>query len=192
ENEEYDEKRHTSYISFYVDGERYIFHDQYGGNDPEMASLDPGILFAITAYKADSEVGLSLYFSLEGDNPEFDFGACYNEAGDRYETETPGFIDSMEADFVNGSVHGTFFGEMESEDGDIVEITDGEFHFNHEFNCPEVTIESPGEGDVISGLITISGTWYDESELSHIWVSVDSRGTGETVDEGLATIGSYT
>lgn len=190
ENEEYDEERHASYISFEIGEEHYIFHDQYGGNDREMVSYNPSHTFSIRAEKVSGWVTLTLDFSLEGEsgNPEFVSGICYNEAGDRYETKAPDFIKSMEADFVNGSVHGTFSGEMESEDKDIVEITNGEFHFNHEFNPPVVTIDK--EEEPVSGLIAISGTWYDESELSHIWVSIYHHSTSEgSDDQGAAIIG---
>lgn len=190
ENEEYDKERHASYISFKVGDERYIFHDQYGGNDQEMVSYNPSHTFLITAEKV-SGVTLTLDFSLEGESgsPEFVSGVLSDEAGDQYETETPDFIVSMEeADFENGSVHGRFSGDMESEDKDIVKITDGEFHFNHEFNPPVVTIDK--EEELVSGLITISGTWDDESELSHIWVSVKHHSTSEgSNDQGAAIIG---
>ena len=58
ENEEYDEERHASYISFDVDGVPYIFHDQYGRTKPDIASFDPDDgKFQIAAEREDLEIG---------------------------------------------------------------------------------------------------------------------------------------
>lgn len=187
ENEEFDPARHNAYVSFKVDGEQYIFHDQYGGHAPDMSSIDPDSnIFSIQAYDYETDERFFLDFIFEGENagemamgfypvmwmPPGDGSNYYSYAGSE-------FSAVMESYGINeGLVEGTFSGYL-YKDGDVseesVHITEGFFYIEHEFNLPEVNIDNPTNNETVFGEVTISGTATDDSELDYVDVEIEGE-----------------
>lgn len=178
EIEDFDPDKHKSYVSFEVDGKKYVFHDHYGGVDHEMTSIVTyNNEFQIDVHNYETDVRFILSFYWEGSNKgEFKSVTWRptDDWDDAYEYAGSDFIAKMESyNLEGGRVKGTFEGYVYKEDyeqGESVYITEGFFYIEHEFNLPVVTIEEP-EGPV-SGIVTLSGTVEDESEILDVNVSI--------------------
>ncbi|MFW6311781.1 MAG: Ig-like domain-containing protein [Nanoarchaeota archaeon] len=187
ENEIFDPDRHNSYISFKIDGELYVFHDQYGGVDHEMSSIVTyNNNFSIDVFDYNTRERFILDFIWEGEEAgQLDrkrspvTWRATAEWDDVFEYAADDFVADMEIyDLENGLVQGTFSGhinKLEYGEGESIHITEGFFYIKHEFNIPEVTINNPTDGETVSGDVTISGLATDESELIDVNVSVEEN-----------------
>jgi len=177
ENEEFDPERHDAYVSFKADGELYTFHDHYGAHDHEMSKICTyNNCFSIDVYDYKTEERFILDFTWEGKDAGEFTGVTWRPTGDwdsAFEEPASDFTATMDTyNLSEGLVKGTFSGEIANEAGQIVDITEGFFYIEHEFNLPEITINQPTDGAEVSGDVTISGTAEDDSELIDVNVSV--------------------
>lgn len=177
--EVFDPSRHKAYVSFSIGDQRYVFHDQYTGNSPRMSSIVTyNKEFSVDASNYDTKERFILSFDYDGDHPResVEFSRItWSSNEEDWCGDSRSFTVVWNKCFEEDIVQGKFFGWVSYNDGKI-EITDGFFYINHEFNLPEVTIESPNkDGDEVKGTTRISGTAEDDSELLDVIVSVYRR-----------------
>ncbi|HHW13172.1 MAG TPA: hypothetical protein GXX33_09260 [Firmicutes bacterium] len=179
EDEEFDPERHKAYVSFEIDGKRYVFHDQYGAVDPNMTSIVTyNKEFCIEAFNRDTKNELILIFSYTGDHPSKEASKSLELSRVYWNNVEYDEITSCKVEwnkfFEGDIVEAEFSVKARNEAEEEIEIIDGFFYINHEFNLPKVTIlnPTPNEGEEVGGVIEISGTAEDDSELLDVSVSI--------------------
>src|SRR5690554_4394019 len=163
--EEFDVSKHKAYLSFIIDGEQYLFHDKYGGCDVGTEIIPESNRFIINGIEHSSvEEDRPCYFELElyykgeeaGQFKDIWFSNLLPDDDDYYVSDI--IIEESDYgsyDIDGGLVSGTFSVTLKNHEGNEVEISEGFFYFEHEFNLPVVSIEEPEDGEIVSGKITI-------------------------------------
>ena len=183
--EPFDPSIHNSYVSFKINGELYVFNDNYDGVDHDMSAIctyNNNFSIDVTDYNTNERFILNFYW--EGDNAGKMYSATWypnDNEDEEYENVGSNFIAKMNTyDLENGLVQGTFLGRLYRGyylgSDDYVEITEGFFYIKHEFNLPTVIINNPKYGETVSGDVGISGIATDNSEILDVNVSVVENG----------------
>ena len=167
EYEDFLEGKHSAYLSFVAGEKKYVFHDNYGGTS------------VTTAYNSDSLI-INAYNELTGNGfkKEFDTGSSAVKSSslsldeNRYHSDSINLTD-LDMSFADGLVTGRFSGTFAGTED--IKVKDGFFYVKHEFNIPEITINSPRPGFPVSGEVIISGTVKDDSDIYFIDVQVHNN-----------------
>ena len=169
EYEDFLEGKHSAYLSFVAGEKKYVFHDHYGGTS------------VTTAYNSDSLI-INAYNELTGNGfkKEFDTGSSAVKSAslsldeNRYHSDSDSInLTDLDMSFTDGLVTGCFSGTFAGTEE--IKIKDGFFYVKHEFNIPEITINSPRPGFPVSGEVIISGTVKDDSDIYFIDVQVHNN-----------------
>ena len=169
ENEDFVEGKHNAYVSFIVAEKKYVFHDHYGGADVS------------TDYDSDS---LNIYADnyLKGNyfNIQFDMVSSAVDYADlnldeKYYQDDSINLTDLDITVADGLVTGRFTGTFSyygPEGIETIEIKDGFFYIKHEFNIPEITINSPQPAETVSDEVLISVTVNDDSDINYIAINL--------------------
>ncbi|MCG8539732.1 MAG: Ig-like domain-containing protein [Clostridia bacterium] len=169
EYEDFLEGKHSAYLSFVAGEKKYVFHDHYGGTS------------ITTAYNSDSLI-INAYNELTGNGfkKEFDTGSSAVKSSslsldeNRYHSDSDSInLTDLDMSFADGLVTGRFTGTFTHTDGiETIEIKEGFFYIKHEFNIPEITINSPQPAETVSGEVIVSVMVNDDSDIEYISIEL--------------------
>ena len=170
ENEDFTEGKHNAYVSFVVAEDKYVFHDHYGGTS--VGSAYDSYSLSISAYNDLTGNDFNIQFDTGSISTVRSVSLSLNEK--TYHSDSYNIIlTDLDMSFADGLVTGRFTGTFTHTDGiETIEIKEGFFYIKHEFNIPEITINSPQPAETVSGEVIVSVMVNDDSDIEYISIEL--------------------
>ena len=169
EYEDFVEGRHNAYFSFVAAEKKYVFHDHYGATSV-LTDYDSNFL-GIDAFNELTMNNIYIKFDMVSSAVDY---ASLSLDEKHYQDDSINLTD-LDITVADGLVTGRFTGTFSyyGPDGiETIEIKDGFFYIKHEFNIPEITINSPQPAETVSGEVIISVMVNDDSDINYIAINL--------------------